>query len=77
MSNEELEKEWEELKEYNFGPTIDEYITYNTKYAFQDKWSGWFDEHSTRDCYNEPYVKLYKDSFLSVISEVYNDIINS
>lgn len=34
MTSEEIEKEWDELKEYNFGPTVEEYLNmigyYNT-----------------------------------------------
>jgi hypothetical protein len=43
MTPEQLKAEWEELKEYNFGPTMEEYkkmvIQYNTmlaQYPFED-----------------------------------------
>jgi hypothetical protein len=37
MSKEELEKEWQELSQYDYGPTVEEYFENLKKYGLYSK----------------------------------------
>lgn len=75
---EELDKEWEELKEYNIGPTVEEYIQMveqnNMRAALCDKWNRWFDENHYVDGFNEQMTQMSRYKFMSIVCEIFDDI---
>ncbi len=80
MYNEEFDKEFEELSQYNIGPMVEDYIKMveenNLLNAIFDKWNRWFDENHYIDGFHEQMIQISKDNFMCIVSDICNDIMN-